>query len=114
MSAIKLIVILIIGCFSSLMLFIDQPVLAADLSQGAKIFEVQCAGCHPNGNNIIRRSKTLKLKALQRNKIDSIEAIEQLVMYGKNNMSAYQERLTSAEITAVASYVLTQAENNWR
>jgi cytochrome c6 len=113
MSKSTIILIVIIGWLMGLFLLIDQPALAADFNEGAKIFEVQCAGCHPSGNNIIRRTKTLKLKALQRNKLDSIEGITKIVTYGKNNMSAYQDRLTSEEINAVASYVLSQAENNW-
>lgn len=88
--------------------------LANNLANGAQIFEVHCAGCHGNGGNIVRRGKTLKLKALQRNGVDSIEAIAQLVAQGKGNMSAYEDRLTPAEIQAVSAYVLQQAEANWR
>lgn len=79
-----------------------------------KIFELNCAGCHPNGNNIIRRGKNLKLKALHRNGYDSVEAITQIVSNGKNNMSAFSNRLSEREIKEVAEYVLQQAENNWK
>jgi diguanylate cyclase (GGDEF)-like protein len=71
--------------------------LAAEIdnySKAAKIFEVNCAGCHPNGGNIIRRGKNLKQKALQKNKMDSIESIAELVTHGKNNMSAFDDRLS--------------------
>ena len=61
----------------------NTPVLAADLAEGAKIFQVECAGCHPNGSNIIRRGKNLKLRALHRNKVDSIESISAIVTNGK-------------------------------
>ncbi|WP_107666996.1 c-type cytochrome [Cyanothece sp. BG0011] len=88
--------------------------LAEDMTDGAKIFTVHCAGCHPNGKNIIRRGKNLKLRALKRNNVDSLDAIINLVTYGKNNMSAYEERLTQDEIKMVSQYVLEQAENNWR
>lgn len=88
--------------------------LAAGLADGAQLFEVHCAGCHINGGNIVRRGKTLKLKALQRNGVDSLEAIAQLVAQGKGNMSAYADRLTAPEIQAVSAYVLQQAETNWR
>ncbi|EHJ13808.1 Cytochrome c, class I [Crocosphaera watsonii WH 0003] len=37
-----------------------------------------------------------------------------LVSYGKNNMSAYEERLTQNEIKAVSQYILDKAQNNWR
>ena len=92
----------------------NPPALAADTANGAKIFSVQCAGCHVNGGNIVRRGKTLKLKALKRNQMDSQDAIATLVTNGKNNMSAYKDRLTAKEIEDVAAYVLEQAEQGWR
>lgn len=80
---------------------------------GAALFEINCVGCHPQGNNIIRRGKTLKIKALQRNGVDSLDAIATLVTNGKNNMSAYADTLTAPEIEAVSAYVLQQAEKDW-
>lgn len=91
-----------------------SPVLAADTANGAKLFEVHCVGCHINGGNIIRRNKTLKLKALERNKVNTIDAIATLVANGKANMSAYKERLTQAEIEDVSAYVLEQANQGWK
>jgi cytochrome c6 len=89
------------------------PALAADMANGTKIFSVHCVGCHVNGGNIIRRGKTLKLKALKRNGMDSLEAIETLVANGKNNMSAFKDRLNTKEIEDVSAYVLEQADKNW-
>lgn len=88
--------------------------LAADTLNGAKIFDVQCAGCHVNGGNIVRWGKTLKKRALKRNGLDSLEAIASLVANGKNNMPAYQDRLTEKQIEDVSTYVLEQAEKDWR
>lgn len=99
---------------SLLLIFcLQQPVLA-DTVDGAKIFKANCAGCHINGGNIIRRGKNLKMRALKKYKMDSVEAIKNIVTYGKNNMSAYQERLSESEIEAVSIYVLKQAQNNWQ
>lgn len=81
---------------------------------GSQIFEAQCAGCHAGGGNIIRRGKNLKLKALQKNKVDTQEAIVNLVTVGKGNMSAYADRLTPEEIQTVSAYVLAQAAQNWK
>ena len=92
---------------------LQQPSLA-DTVDGAKIFEANCAGCHVNGSNIIRRGKNLKIKALKKYHMDSVEAISHIVRFGKNNMSAYKDRLSESEIEAVSTYVLNQAENNWR
>ncbi len=91
---------------------LQQPALA-DTVNSAKIFKVNCAGCHINGGNIIRRGKNLKIKALKKYQMDSVEAITNIVTYGKNNMSAYKDSLSESEIQAVSTYVLTQAENNW-
>ena len=92
------------------------PVWADELissAQPAALFEVHCAGCHLNGGNIIRRGKTLKLKALQQNKVDSVGAIATLITNGKNNMSAYRDKLSPSEIKALANYVLVQAQKGW-
>ncbi|MDX2096176.1 MAG: c-type cytochrome, partial [Leptolyngbyaceae cyanobacterium bins.59] len=88
---------------------------AADLNEtapspGAQLFEAHCAGCHLKGGNIVRRGKTLKLKALQKNQVDTVDAIVNLVTNGKNNMSAYKDRLTLEEIATVSTYVLEQAQ----
>lgn len=87
--------------------------IAADLEPGAQVFSMHCAGCHVNGGNIVRRGKNLKFKTLQRNGLDSVETISQLVTNGKGIMSAYGDRLTEAEIQAVSTYVLEQAKQGW-
>ena len=104
-----LIILLIVLTFT-----FNPPALAADTANGAQIFSVHCAGCHINGGNIIRRGKTLKKKALKKNGVDSLEAIASLVANGKNNMSAYKDRLSAKEIEDVTAYVLEQAEKDWR
>jgi cytochrome c6 len=91
-----------------------HPVLADNLQGGAEIFATNCAGCHPNGGNIIRRGKTLKAKALKRNHVDSQDAISSLVTQGKGNMPAYSDRLTTEEIAAVTNYVIQKAATNWQ
>lgn len=95
----------------------EAPVTSVQAAEseatGAEIFAIHCAGCHINGGNIIRRGKTLKLKALQKYGMDSIAAITEIVTNGKANMSAYRDRLTPAEIQTVATYVLQQAETGW-
>jgi cytochrome c6 len=102
--------LLLIGWGGSLSL----PALALDIDNGARVFEVHCVGCHVKGGNIIRRGKTLKQKALQKNKVDTLAAIAQLVTYGQGIMSAYQNRLTADEIQNVSAYVLEQAQKEWR
>ncbi|MBD1824923.1 c-type cytochrome [Cyanobacteria bacterium FACHB-DQ100] len=89
------------------------PAWAAEPS-GAKLFEVQCAGCHVNGGNIVRRGKTLKLKALEKNGYSTVDAIASIITNGKGNMSAYKDRLSETEIQTVAQYVLDRASQNWK
>ena len=79
-----------------------------------ELFEVNCAGCHPNGANIIRRGKSLKQKALSRHGYTSVDAIATLITNGKGLMSAYGDRLSEDDITNLASYVLDQAAINWQ
>ena len=104
-----LVLLMILGFFT-----FPHTSLAAEICNPEKIFEINCAGCHPHGGNIIRRGKNLSLRALQRNKLDSLDAIAALVTYGKNNMSAYQDRLTEKEIKEVSAYVLEQAKKGWK
>ncbi|MGB5961664.1 MAG: c-type cytochrome [Coleofasciculaceae cyanobacterium] len=92
----------------------NTPAFAADTINGAKIFSVECAGCHVNGGNIIRRGKNLKLKALKRNHLDSLQEIASLVSNGKNIMSAYKDKLSEQQIQDVSAYVLEQAAKDWR
>lgn len=113
-KVLKQLLIILIITFSILTSSFSLPAFAADLDNGAKIFSAECAGCHINGSNIIRRGKNLKLKALKRNKVDSLEEIAALVSNGKNIMSAYKDRLSEQQIQDVSAYVLEQAAKDWR
>ena len=80
----------------------------------AEVFSTNCAGCHINGGNIIRRGKNLKQKALKKYGMDSIANISNLVTNGKGIMPAYKARLSEQQIIDVSSYVLSQAEADWK
>lgn len=106
---------LICSLVTGLVLFVlswATPAIAAD-EGSAQLFETHCAGCHLNGGNILRRGKTLKLKALQKNEYDTPEAIADIITNGKNNMSAFADRLDAAEISQLSDYVLEQAQQGW-
>ncbi len=112
----KIISIVLITIFV-LLAAINSPAIAepvTDLDHGAALFKANCAGCHANGGNIVRRGRNLKLKTLHKNKVDTQAAIAAIVTNGKNNMSAYQDKLTTQEIADVSAYVLRQAELNWK
>ncbi|MEM9448874.1 MAG: c-type cytochrome [Cyanobacteria bacterium P01_E01_bin.6] len=88
--------------------------LASPSPDGATLFDINCAGCHANGGNIIRRGKNLRMKALTKNQMDSVDAIAHIVTVGKRPMSAYGDKLSAEEIQAVSRYVLARAEQDWK
>lgn len=79
-----------------------------------EVFNTNCAGCHINGSNIIRRGKNLKQKALKKYGMDSVANISNLVTNGKGIMPAYKDRLSEQQIIDVSAYVLSQAETDWK
>jgi mono/diheme cytochrome c family protein len=80
---------------------------------GAKIFANSCSTCHIGGINVLIGHKNLEQEALEKFAMDSIEAIQHQVTHGKNAMPAFGKRLSAEEITAVADYVLRQAQSGW-
>lgn len=82
-------------------------------SSATILFEQNCAGCHVNGGNVIRRGKNLKQKAMKRNGYGEVDAIAQIITNGKGIMSAYGDRLSKEEISAIAEYVHNQSEAGW-
>lgn len=111
----KLAITLLLALGLTLIYPINSPAaLGVDLTQGEQVFETNCAPCHAGGGNVMRWWKNLKLNTLKNNKLDSEEAIANLVTNGKSSMSAYKDRLTEEEIKNVSAYVLQQAKNNWR
>ncbi len=85
-----------------------------EVSLGEKIFTANCAACHIGGNNIILSEKNLSKDALEQYAMNSVAAIKNQVTAGKNAMPAFGENLTSAEIEAVARYVITQSQIDWK
>lgn len=93
------------------------PALAAETSNGAKIFDANCSSCHIGGGNILISHKTLKKEALsnylENYNQDSIKAIIHQVQNGKNAMPAFKNKLSAEEIVEVAAYVFQKAETGW-
>jgi cytochrome c6 len=83
------------------------------LADGAQLFEQHCAGCHMNGGNIIRRGKTLKLAALERQGLASEQAIAAIAAEGRGQMSGYAAVLGEQGSQEVAAWVWQQALANW-
>ncbi|MEL6552359.1 MAG: c-type cytochrome [Cyanobacteria bacterium J06621_11] len=89
-----------------------NPNLSTDVN-AEPLFELHCAGCHANGGNIIRRGKNLKKRAMDRNGYGEVEAITQIIMQGKGAMTAFADRLSEEEVSAIAQYVHEKAETGW-
>lgn len=85
----------------------------AQLAEGGRLFANTCAGCHLNGGNIVRRDRTLKLKALQRRGIDGPEAIARIAARGIGRMDGYAKVLGPDGPEKVGAWVWKQALENW-
>jgi len=85
----------------------------AQLAEGGRLFANTCAGCHLNGGNIVRRDRTLKLKALQRRGIDGPEAIARIAAQGIGRMDGYAKVLGPDGTEKVGAWVWKQALENW-
>ena len=97
-------------------LLVSIPAANADSParlDGATLFSQHCAGCHINGGNIIRRGKNLKLATLQRQGLDSVEAIARIAREGVGQMGGYSDVLGEDGDQVVATWVLDQALNAW-
>ena len=82
-------------------------------ASGEQLFEAHCAGCHINGGNILRRNKTLKLAALQRNGIEGPELIATIAAAGIGQMGGYGEVLGEGGPELVGEWVWQRALANW-
>lgn len=80
---------------------------------GARLFEQHCAGCHLHGGNIVRRGRTLKLKALERHGFANPEAIARIAADGSGRMGGYRNVLGEGGPEAVAQWVWEQALAGW-
>ena len=96
-----------------LLLILPIPPAYADGAASADLFDLHCAGCHPNGGNIIRRGKTLKLAALERRGLDSPQAIAQIVREGVGQMGSYETAVGPDAVDGLASWVWQQAQSDW-
>lgn len=69
--------------------------------EGAKIFAGNCARCH--GEQGIKDSRTPNLQTIALDKAGLVNSITN----GKNKMPAFKEKLTAAEISAVADLIVS-------
>ncbi|WP_427161382.1 cytochrome c6 PetJ [Aliinostoc sp. HNIBRCY26] len=111
------IILFIFLAIATIKLTFTSPVLAAEISSGAKIFQNNCSACHIGGGNILVPQKTLQKEALSKYLAnyneDAIQAIIYQVENGKNAMPAFKNKLSEPEILEVAAYVFQKSEQGW-
>ena len=100
-------------CCTFFYLSLPKELNAFDASLGANLFKHNCAGCHINGGNIIRRSKNLKISSLRRNGINNPEEIAKIARQGIGIMSGYEDNLGVNGDQIVANWVWEQAQKAW-
>ena len=111
---IKLIIFFLISvCCTFFYLSLPKELNAIEANLGENLFKQNCAGCHINGGNIIRRSKNLKISSLKRNGIDNPEAIAKIARQGVGIMSGYEDELRDNGDIIVANWVWEQAQKAW-
>ena len=104
---------LICLCCTFFYLSLPKDLNALEVDSGENLFKNNCAGCHINGGNIIRRSKNLKIASLTRNGIDNREAIAKIARQGIGIMSGYEDKLGENGDQIVANWVWEQAQKAW-
>jgi len=100
-------------CCTFFYLSLPKEINAIEAALGENLFKNNCAGCHINGGNIIRRSKNLKISSLKRNGIDSPETIARIARQGIGIMSGYEDELGDNGDQIVANWVWGQAQKAW-
>ena len=105
--------LLISFCCTFVYLCLPKVLNAIDTDLGRNLFEHNCAGCHINGGNIVRRNRTLKLSALKRQGLDNPQAIAEIARKGIGSMSGYEEVLGEGEDQLVATWIWNKAQNAW-
>lgn len=94
-------------------LFSALSLTAVGVAQANDVFNKNCAACHAGGKNVMNPDKTLTSESLEKNGVNSLDAIKKLVSEGKAPMPAFASTLSKEEIESVSAYVLEQAKKGW-
>ena len=100
-----------------------MPALAAsnkggDIAQGAVLFNNNCASCHVGGANVIKPSKTLQRKDLEKNLKSADQETIQKFFQGSmqhkllNFPKVEGGKLSEEQVVDVTSYISDQAIGN--
>jgi len=84
-----------------------MPVQAADGSQGEQAFVKNCTVCHPGGENIINRTKTLHKASLSASNIRGAADIVAKIRNPGPGMTRFDEKaIPDEKARAIAEYIL--------
>lgn len=93
-----------------------QQANAADVAQGAKMFDATCASCHANGQNLIAKEKTLTRESLSKYVGLDPGDVQTYMRYNVLHRGAnlFGGKLSEKDMENVVAYVLDQAlEDKW-
>ena len=109
-----------------LQLTMPYSTYAADggVDRGKMLFQMQCAGCHVGGGNILNGGKNLRKETLQKNGYFEAARMLALIDKGRGQMPAYGEytsqcgdvipaQLSVTDMGNVVEYIKQQAELKW-
>jgi len=87
----------------------------AQADAGERVFAAHCASCHAGGGNLVEAERSLEKAAIEQYLTGgfSEKAVAYQVSHGKKLMPAFAERLSEAEVAAVAVYVIKSAADKW-
>jgi cytochrome c6 len=103
--------------FAVLALFISLPgtVLAAPQDQtGQTLFKRNCATCHSQNGTPTAVGKSLNAPDLGSEPVQSQTnaQLQQVISNGKDNMPAFKDKLSQAEIDSLVAYVHTLSKRS--
>lgn len=97
----------------SIALFSVLSLGVAGAAQANDVFDKNCVACHAGGKNVMNPDKTLTAESLEKNGMNSLDAIKKIVTEGKAPMPGFGASLSKEEIDSVSSYVLEQSKKGW-
>lgn len=81
--------------------------LANDADEGKNLFARHCSICHPSGDNIINRGKTLYSRDLIANNITSAGAVIHVMRNPGPGMSRFdRKKISDKDAKKIAEYIL--------
>ena len=87
---------------------------AADIANGSKLFDYNCAACHRGGMNYVSEKKTLQKDAIEKyRKTTNVDKIQDYIQNAMpHRFMPFGNKFSNDDYTDVVSFVLDQALND--